>query len=222
MASERFLSTLSDDDRTALEARWTARQYGRSEMIIAHEDADRDVYFVLEGHARATAYSERGRTVTYRDMGPGDIFGELAAIDGRTRSASIMALDTVRVASLSDTAFRDIAESRPTFAWALLLHLSTQMRAMTERVYEFSTLVVRKRLIRELLRLADKDGGAKNKAKISDAPIHSDLAAKIGTHREAVSREMSALTKAKLIEKRGRTLVLNDLSMLELISSGED
>jgi CRP-like cAMP-binding protein len=217
-----FLAKLDDADRAALERRWTVRQYDRNEMIIAHEDAGRDVFFVLEGRARATAYSERGRAVTYRDIEPGDIFGELAAVDGIARSASIMALDKVRAACLSDAAFREIVESRPTFAWALLTHLSAQVRRMTERVYEFSTLVVRKRLIRELLRLADDDGEGKGKASIRPAPIHSDLAARIGTHREAVSREMSALAKAKLIEKQGGSLALNDLGMLKLLGSGEE
>ena len=82
--------------------------------------------------------------------------------------------------------------------------------------------MVRKRLIRELLRLATDSAAASGTATISPAPIHADLAAMIGTHREAVSREMSTLAKTQLIAKRGGTLALNDLGMLRLLSSGED
>ncbi len=184
-------------------------------MIIAHDDMTREVFFVLEGGARATVYSEGGRAVAYRDIGPGDIFGELAAIDGKPRSASVVALDRVRVATLPEAAFRAIVSSRPGIAWALLAHLALQTRRMTERIYEFSTLIVRKRLVRELLRLAE--GVDIGKASINPAPTHADLAARISTHREAVSREMSALAKHKLVEKRGGVLVLCDVSELQAL-----
>jgi hypothetical protein len=91
------------------------------------------------------------------------------------------------------------------------------VRLLTERVYEFSTLVVRKRLIKELLRLAEQ--GGENDARIDPAPRHFDLAARISTHREAVSREMSALAKKRFIGKRGRALVLLDVAALTALCS---
>ena len=220
--SAAFLSRLAEADRAALAARWTVRHYQRDEMIIAHDESGRDVFFVLEGRARATAFSERGRAVAYRDMEPGDIFGELAAIDGRARSASVVALEAMRAARLPEAAFRDIVDARPTFTWALLQHLSGEMRRMTDRIYEFSTLVVRKRLIRELLRLAEESEQAEGRAAIAPAPTHFDLAARISTHREAVSREMSALAKRKLIERRGGSLVIRDLAGLKALAGGDD
>ncbi len=219
--SAAFLSRLAEADRAALAARWTVRQYQRDEMIIAHDESGRDVFFVLEGRARATAFSERGRAVAYRDMEAGDIFGELAAIDGRARSASVVALEAMRAARLPEAAFRDIVNARPTFTWALLEHLSGEMRRMTDRIYEFSTLVVRKRLVRELLRLAQESDQA-GEAAIAPAPTHFDLAARISTHREAVSRAMSALAKRKLIEKRGGSLVIRDLAGLRALAGGDD
>ena len=90
---------------------------------------------------------------------------------------------------------------------------------MTDRVYEFSTLLVRDRLIRELLRLAGDPQPSSNEAAITPAPTHVELAAKISTHREAVSRAMSALAKEKLITKRSGTLVLRDLSALRELAS---
>ena len=221
-ASTVFLSRLAEEDRAALAARWVVRHYQRDEMVIAHDESGRDVFFVLEGRARVTVFSERGRAVAFRDMEPGDIFGELAAIDGRVRSASVVALETMRAARLSDTAFRDIVKARPTFTWALLEHLSAQVRRLTDRVYEFSTLVVRKRLIRELLRLAETAEQGEGQALIAPAPTHFELAARISTHREAVSREMSALAKRKLIAKSGGNLVIRDLGVLQALAVDED
>jgi CRP-like cAMP-binding protein len=216
-----FLGGLADADRAALAERWTARRYGQKEMIIAHDEESRDVFFVLEGRARATVYSEGGKAVAYRDMEPGDIFGELAAIDGGRRSASVVAVGPVLAARLSQVVFRDIVTSHPRLAWALLAHLALQMRRMTERVYEFSTLVVRKRLIRELLRLA-QDEQADGRAAIRPAPTHTDLAAKISTHREAVSRELSALARRKLIARGGNALILVDVETLRELASEDE
>ncbi|MER9865416.1 helix-turn-helix domain-containing protein, partial [Mesorhizobium sp. M0185] len=100
-----------------------------------------------------------------------------------------------------------------TFAWMLLEHLSAQLRRMTERVFEYSTLVVRKRLIVELLHRAEKAALVDGEVSISPAPTHSELAATMSTHREAVSREMSD----RLIEKRGSRLLLHDVSALRAL-----
>ena len=196
--------------------------YDRGEIVIAHDEAGRDLFFVVDGRARATIYSEGGREVSYRDIEPGDIFGELSAIDGGARSASVVAIEASRVARLSGTAFRELVDEEPGLAWALLEHLSAQMRRMTERVYEFSTLLVRKRLIRELLRLAGPQEVSRDAAAISPAPTHGELAASISTHREAVSREMSALAKKGLIQKRSGVLLLRDLPALERLAEAHE
>jgi CRP-like cAMP-binding protein len=116
-------------------------------------------------------------------------------------------------------AFRNFVSLHPTFAWALLEHLSGQLRRMTERVYEYSTLAVRERLVLELLRQAKGTEQFDGRAYISPVPTHYELAARISTHREAVSREMSALAKSGLIERSGGRLVLRDLPALEMLTA---
>lgn len=217
-----FLSRLSEADRAALAGRWSAHGYRAEELIISHGDTDRDVFFLLEGRARVTLFSEDGREIAYRDLLPGDVFGELAAIDGRERSASVVAIEPARTARLPAAAFRDLLQNHPGLAWNLLEHLSMLLRRMTDRVFEFSTLVVRKRLILELLRRADETGAAGQHASLTPAPTHFELAAQISTHREAVSREMSALAKKKLVEKRGNRLELHNLAALEALAAAED
>ena len=220
-APPAFLSRLCDADRDALARHWIAHSYRHSELIIAHGDTGRDVFFLLEGRARVTLFSEDGKEIAYRDLVAGDIFGELACIDGGERSASILALEATRAARLPAAAFRELVGSRPRLAWSLLEHLSGLLRRMTDRVFEFSTLVVRKRLILELIRRAEEVGPVEGKFSIDPAPTHFELAAGISTHREAVSREMSDLAKRGLIEKRGNKLLLNDLVALESLTGKE-
>ena len=221
--SPDFLSRLCDTDLAALTERWTERRYRHNELIIAHGDSGRDVFFLLEGRARATLFSQDGREIAYRDIEHGEIFGELAGIDGKARSASVVSLGAAtRAARLSGAAFRDIVNNHPDFAWMLLEHLSAQLRRMTDRVYEFSTLVVRKRLILELLRRAEEIEPINGELIINPAPTHFELASRISTHREAVSREMSALAKKGLIERRGSRLMLRDLAALAVLAGEKE
>jgi CRP-like cAMP-binding protein len=147
------------------------------------------------------------------------MFGELAAIDGEPRSASVLALKSALIGRLSQAAFEDLVDNHRSFAWTLLAHLSSMVRDMTGRIFEYSTLPVRERLVLELLRLADSDAIDSNKAVISPAPTHFDLAARISTHREAVSREMSALAKQGLLEKRAGILQLHNIGALKALCS---
>lgn len=213
-----FLSRLCEADIAALKARWVTHGYKHGELIVAHGDSDRDVFFLLEGRARVTLFSEEGKEIAYRDLTPGDIFGELACIDGGARSASVVALQDSRAARVPAAAFRALVESHPRLAWSLLEHLSWLLRRMTDRVYEFSTLVVRERLILELIRRAHENTLVDGKVSIEPAPTHFELAARISTHREAVSREMSSLAKRGLIAKRGNKLLLTDLAALEALA----
>ena len=102
-ASPAFLSRLSDADRAAVAERWSERSYRHSELIVAHGDSGRNVFFLLEGRARVTLFSQDGKEIAYRDIEPGEIFGELAGIDGKARSASVIAVAAdPRVAAAGD------------------------------------------------------------------------------------------------------------------------
>lgn len=220
MPSVGVLDRLSPQDRQVVEAHVTCESYSPGQTVISHMEGDRDVYFILEGRVRATLYSHSGREVDYRDGGPGDVVGELAAIDGGPRSATVEALEPARLARLPAAAFQELIETCPGFTTALLRHLSDQVRRLTERVFELSTLSMRDRLLRELMRLAEAAGLGDGQAEIHPAPTHFELASRIGAYREAVSREMSALQKAGLIERRGRALIVRDTARLrELIAA---
>ena len=220
-ASPAFLTTLCESDLRVLAEHWNVRSYQRQELIIAHGEDSKDVFFVLGGQVRVTLFSASGREVAYRDIHRDDIFGELAAIDGKARSASVIATEPTRAAILSAETFQSLLKSHPSMSWALLQHLSALLRRMTDRVFEFSTLVVRERVICELLRRADEMGQSEGGATIIPIPRHFELAAAISTHREAVSREMSLLAKKGLIKRRGDNLLLRDRAALEALTGRE-
>jgi len=198
-----------------IERRCRWRTFEAGEQIISHEDASDEVCFLVDGNARVVIYSAAGKAVTFRDVGPGGLFGELAAIDGKPRSASIEALGPCLVASLSSAVFRELLERHPELARVVQQHLVTMIRLLTDRVFEFSTLAVANRIQAELLRLARGARREGRGARIVPAPKHMEIAERISTHREAVAREMSRLARLGVIERQGGALAVNDLARLQ-------
>ncbi|MEM9062481.1 MAG: Crp/Fnr family transcriptional regulator [Pseudomonadota bacterium] len=214
MAEQQFLNGLDPDVRSRLLDRMKESTHKRDEVVISQNDESLDIFFVLDGHARATGLSEEGKLVAYREIPEGAIFGELSAIDGRPRSANVVAVGPLKVGRITQSDFRDLVDTDSAVRWALLDYLTAQHRAMTDRIFEFSTMLVRDRLIAELLRLAEAAGATEGRIELHPAPTHFDLAARISTHREAVSREMSKFSRAKLVTKQLKTLIIHDVEAL--------
>lgn len=191
------------------------RNYAAHHHIIGHQEVSTDVYFMVSGTVRVILFSSAGKEVAFRDIHAGECFGEYAAIDGAPRSANVIALTDVMIGSVSAETFRSILEEYPAVSMALLTRLTNTVRSLSERIFEFSTLAVKNRIHSELLRLAREGERDGNVARISPAPTHADIASRISTHREAVTRELNELTKSGLISRDGRTLIISDLAELE-------
>jgi CRP-like cAMP-binding protein len=204
-------------EELAQECRWRRVLVGQ--RVISRDAQDHDVYLIIGGKVRITAFSGAGRQVTYRDIATGDWFGDLAAIDGGSRSADVDALEDTLLASMTPLLFRRLLHDHPVVCDRVLDRLAALVRDLTERVFDFSTLGVQNRVHAELLRLAREAGVQGNSARIDPAPKHSDIAGKVSSYREQVTRELSAMAKQGLIERSNGALVIPDVERLERIVS---
>lgn len=126
------------------------------------------------------------------------------------------------VAVMPRQVFLKALRDQPTFMMAVMVHLTQQIRRLTDRVFEFSTLAVRNRVHAELLRIA-LPLKIHNDAILSPAPTHEEIASRISTHREAVTREMARLEESGLLRKEGRTLRIENLDRLHrLVEEGSE
>jgi CRP/FNR family transcriptional regulator, cyclic AMP receptor protein len=197
-----------------IQKRCNWRRYEPGESIVDYLDASNDVYFIVAGEARASIYSIDGKAVTFTDLGPGETFGEYAAIDGAPRSATIEARSNCHVASMSGATFRELLKQEPALTLALLERFVGKIRTLTTRVYEFSALAVNNRIQAELLRLAKLAPQSGKSARIGSPPTHAEIASRISTHREAVTRELNRLSRFGIIERQGSTLIVKDIDRL--------
>jgi CRP/FNR family cyclic AMP-dependent transcriptional regulator len=216
-----LLAGLTPQDLDDLAARCAWRTHRAGQHIISRESRDRDVYMVVSGSVRVTTYAMSGRQTTFRDVHEGDCFGELAAIDGRPRSADVVAVKDTLLASMAPGVFWDLLRNKPAVAERVLTRLCSLVRQLSERVVDLSTLDVQNRLNVELLNLARAGRIEGNVAIIDPAPKHADIASQVSTYREQVTRELSALAKAGILKRAGRTLVVRDLARLaRLVNEG--
>lgn len=208
------LTELSREELLSIERRCRWRRCARGQLVIDHLGADRDVYFLVDGTVRATVYAQSGRQITFADIEAGGCFGDLSAIDGRPRSASVVALTDVDLASMSPQLFWAVIQEQPSFAKAMLKHLAGIVRRLDDRVVEFSTLGVRNRIYAELLRLAKAGLASQGSVVISPAPRHADIASCVSTNREAVTRELNQLGREGLLAKLPGRWVIQDVQRL--------
>jgi len=213
MGDQGLLFLIDPTLRSQVEARMRTVRAPRGRTIFSVGAHATDVMFVVEGEVQVLLYSNNGREVSVRDLGPGSILGELAALDGKPRSASVVAASDVRLRMMTREDFMACVESSPVAALWLARRLALEVRRLTERVFELSALNVQARLHCELLRMARGDGAVAT--RIPRAPTHAELANRIGTHREAVTREMRSLAQMNIIRNHRRSLEFLDIPELE-------
>jgi CRP-like cAMP-binding protein len=205
---------LTDQTVAAIGADCAVQHYAEGELIIGHTDTSFDVLLLLGGTVRVSLYSADGQRVGFHEMPKGVMFGEISALDGLPRSASVEAGEPCTIARLPRRRFIALLEENPGFAVAVACQLAGHVRRLTTRVFEFSTMAVRQRLRAELLRLAMPTAAGAGSAIITNLPTHAELASRISTHREAVSRELAWLDANGLIAKQGRNLLIPSVAQI--------
>jgi CRP-like cAMP-binding protein len=205
------LAFLRDADPAALaeaatRARWLAAVPG--ELVLDFGDATDDVFLVVEGSVRVVVRTPLGQEVILGDLGPGEVFGEMAAIDGATRSASVTALHASRLCRMPGPVFLRLALASPAVALRLMRVLTARLRLQDERMTELAVLPVRHRLAAELLRLSRPRGNGAAERVISPLPPQHVIAARIAARRETVSLALSQLAREGLTEVTPRAIIV--------------
>lgn len=210
----KIFDRLPDEKYRRIESRIHWKRYECDAEILRYKDTSTDVYFVGSGHVRATTFSVLGKEVTYRDLFEGEMFGEFSALDREPRSASVVAVEPSDIGIMSGKDFVEAIHRHPEVSDAVMLRLVSIIRMLTDRVYRYDALAVKDRVRKEILRLAQHHMTDPNTAFIPRMPKHVEIANRIDTHREAVTRELNALSKMGLIHREEGGLTITDVAGL--------
>lgn len=198
--------------RYAGQAVWTTASPGQ--MILDFEDLTNDVFFVLSGRVRVVVRAPGGQELILGDIAAGKFFGEMAAIDGAPRSASVTALYRTRICRIAGPAFMQLLAQAPDLAQGLMQVLVDRIRLLNARLFELTHLDTRHRLHAELLREAGPPGLAGERI-ISPPPLQQILANRIGARREPVSREIARLIREGTLARTRGALIIRHPHVLE-------
>lgn len=185
------------------------------ELVLDFEDATNDVFFVISGRVRVVVRALGGQELVLTDIAAGSFFGEMAAIDGGPRSASVTALVRTRICKLPGRAFMQLLSQAPELSQDIMRVLVGRIRELTQRLFELSHLDIRRRLHAELLRAAGPPG-PQGERVISPPPLQQILAGRVGARREPVSREIARLIREGTLARTRGALIIRKPQALEL------
>ena len=196
----------------------------RANSELFHQGDPGDaLYIVAEGSLKVVVETVTGSEVTVATRGPGSILGELSLLDGKPRSASVVAVTACRLWTLTRQVFFSVLAQSPDIALALLESMSTRIREASERIQDLAHTSVRYRLAKLLADLAIHEGQLEGLEVLLPALSHESLGSLIGVKRETVTRSLSYLRGLDLIHQEGRRIVVKNLKGLrDLAQTLED
>ncbi|WP_262032331.1 Crp/Fnr family transcriptional regulator [Microvirga sp. Mcv34] len=204
-----------DIDLAPIEARANWRRFDPEEVLVDFDEPSTDVYFLLSGEVRVLMRTASGKEVILHEMRPGDLFGELAALDGVPRSANVTALTRGEACVMPAAVFKELLFSHQPVAERLFCLMASRIRELNARFMEQTVLDLRHRLYSELLRLSSPRQDRSGERVITPPPFHHIVAARIGCRREQITREFTMLTQEGLIERTRGALILRQPDVLK-------
>ncbi|MCP4427896.1 MAG: Crp/Fnr family transcriptional regulator [Chloroflexi bacterium] len=207
-----LFADIADGQLKAIAQDIVPRRYEQGDIIFHEGDPGHSLYLVQSGQIRIFINGMDGSETSVILFGkPGDIFGELAVIDGLTRSASAVALDKTVLCTMSRENFRQQMRRCPQLALNFMKILSKRVRYNTQQMDSFATLAVPKRLARKLLELAQSYGRVEtNGVRIHMTLTQTHLASLIGATRESANKSLRAFRQKGWIQiQQGQILILD-------------
>jgi len=204
-----LFSELSREELERISRVSIARSFPAGVRVFHEGDHSDACYLVRKGDLRVTREHPDGRAIALATLGPGDIFGELAMLDGEARSASVETLSDSELVALPAADVRRLLADHPGISVKLIAALTRRLRETNERVARQSFQTVPSRVAGVLTQLIAEESASTGRQGITIRMTQADLAQLAGTSRESVSRFLATLERAGVVSVgRGRVTVV--------------
>jgi CRP-like cAMP-binding protein len=217
-----FFAELSEPDVGLVMQIAQKRRFEGRRVIVRQGDADGDLYAVLRGHLKVTACDRHGHEIVMNLMQPGDVFGEIAFLDGGARSATVTSLDSCELLVIRRADFLLLLRRVPTISMALLNVMAKRIRRLSESAQDSAFLDVKSRLAKRLVDLADQFGTPLGSGQVALKVRLSqqELGDMVQATRESVNKCLREWAKEGIIQQNGRQLVIEDRQRLGALAGG--
>ena len=200
---------LDDEQLDAIALVTITRRFDKDQVIILAEEEGDALFIISSGQVKVSIVSEDGREVILSLLGTGSVFGELSLLDGKPRSANVVATENTGLYMLRRSDFLQLVYKVPQIAVGLLAELAARLRKTDRKIEGLALLDVTSRISETLLQLADEHGTETDDGVLlKSRPTHQQIANMSGTTRETVSRVLKRLEKQGYITTEGRTITI--------------
>ena len=206
-----LFGSLAYDDRLDIADRMRAVAFGQGKSIFSRGDPGEEVFLVVDGCVRLSVLSMDGRTLSFKHANPGEIFGEIAVLDGGTRSADAIALTRVEVMTLPQGRLNTLIEENPRVARAAIAFLCQRLRETSEQFEAVALHPIEVRLARFLLsRCKQREKqGATPATTFELGMSQTELALLLGASRQKANAALALLEQEAALKRTGRKLSCN-------------
>lgn len=188
----------------------------RSSVIFTKGDAGTSLFAVCSGTVQVIAPSIEGKAAVFNHIGAGEIFGEIAFLDGRPRTADAVAFTDCKLMVIERRDFLPILRGHPEAAITLMEILCARLRRTTQQVEDLMFLDLRGLLVKTLLSLS---ATAEQAGVITIS--QGDLSQIVGMSREMINKQMQIWAKDNWIKlERRRITVLRPNSLARIVAEG--
>lgn len=198
------------------------KTYATRAIVVSQGEPARALFAIVRGRLKVTSAGPDGRDTVLGIMAEGEVFGEVALLDGGTRSASCTAIEACELLVIDRERFLELLEHSPGIAVRLLQVLAGRLRRLSQRSEHAAFLDVPSRLARSLLDLASRFG------ERGDAPTHEiqimlrlsqqELGDLVGATRESVNKHLSDWTRQGIVRLQSGRMVISDIETVRRIA----
>jgi CRP/FNR family transcriptional regulator, cyclic AMP receptor protein len=206
-----LFATLTDLEFKTIEHIFLIRSYRKNQVIFLEEDTGNYMYIVLAGKLKITKATSGGKETILAIHKPGDFFGEMALLDGKTSPATVSAMEDCRIAIISRHDFNTLLMTNDTVVRQIIQVLCSRLRQVWGQIQTLSYSSAESRIRGGLHELARKHGVPDSRGIIIDLKItHQELAEMVGTSRETVTRSLARLRDEGVVQVEGRRIIVRE------------
>lgn len=216
-----IFAELDETQINALNRRFVSREVARDEVVFEEGSPARGLAVIAHGAVRIYKSSAEGREQVLAVERAGNTVAEIPLFDGGSYPASVAAIEDSELLFLSRRDFEALCREHPQVPLQVLAAVGRRLRQLVGIIEELSFRTVRHRLAALLVELAESSGRRTSEGlEFTLSITNQDVAARIGTVRELVSRTLGQFEGARLIERRGRSILVYDLDALRTLAAG--
>ena len=218
LKSVNIFSDLSESDLNSIQEICKTRKYPKNSMIILEEEMGDVVFIVMSGTVKITRVNDEGKEVILAMLGSGEVFGEMAILDGESRSANALSQENCEVVTINREDFLNLLKTNNKVSLNLMTEFAIRLRKSDQQIEALSLDDAEHRIGVSILNLAEELGVIRQGAvTVENLPYQQDIANMAGTSRETVSRVMKTFEDRGLITKTGHKLSIPDYAFFKRI-----